>query len=147
MDYYSDNLDESIKKYFSRIIAGTVHMRNLIDDMLRLSKITTGEMQRTDINLTTIGESIIAELREKNPDRQIQTIIEAGMTARGDSSLLHQVFENLLSNAWKFTVNQSAPRIEIGSTSESGKTVFFVRDNGAGFDMTLVGDLFQPFKR
>ena len=147
MEDYSDNLDEPIMKYFDRITAGTVHMRNLIDDMLRLSKITTGEMQRTDINLTTIGESIIAGLREKNPDRQVQTIIEAGMSARGDSSLLHQVFENLLSNAWKFTVNQSAPRIEIGSTRESGKTVFFVRDNGAGFDMTLVGDLFQPFKR
>jgi light-regulated signal transduction histidine kinase (bacteriophytochrome) len=122
-------------------------MSQLIDDLLNLSRITRTEMRYEEVNLSALAESIAAELQQTQPERQVEFIIGQGISTHGDSHLLRVVLENLLSNAWKFTSKHPRARIEFGAAQQEGRSVYFVCDDGAGFDMAYVDKLFTPFQR
>jgi signal transduction histidine kinase len=122
-------------------------MSRLIDALLELSKVTRAEIRHRTVNLSEMAEEIVAELRTGEPARTVQVTVCPDITVAGDPVLLRVMMSNLLGNAWKFTRKQAAARIEFGRTREAGGNTYFVRDNGAGFDMAYVGKLFQPFQR
>ncbi|KAA0249159.1 MAG: PAS domain S-box protein [Candidatus Jettenia sp.] len=147
MEDHSDTLDEQGKNYLQRVSAASQRMGQLIDDLLNLSRITRSEIQQKRVNLSILVENILMELREKQPERQIECIITKGLYSHGDSQLLRIALENLLNNAWKFTRKNTYARIEFGSTQQNGKQTYFIRDNGAGFDMAYTNKLFGAFQR
>jgi light-regulated signal transduction histidine kinase (bacteriophytochrome) len=112
-----------------------------------LSRVTRAEMFRRPVDLTTMTQPIVTELLAMNPDHHVTWKIAKGLVAQGDPNLLRVVLENLLNNAWKYTRKRSDARIELGVTVHEGVQAFFVRDNGAGFDMAFAKNLFAPFQR
>ena len=147
LEDYKDKLDIQGNDYLMRIKAATQHMALLIEDMLKLSRITRTEINIGKVNLTRIAQSVIDELQKSQPQRHVEVIIADGLEDMADSRLMHIVLENLLGNAWKFTEKQAKAVIEFGLTAEGGKKVYFIRDNGAGFDMAYADKLFAPFQR
>ena len=133
----ADKLDEKGKRYLSRIHDGAEKMSRLIDDLLNLSRISRQEIQRTEVNMSEIAASIVAELREAHPGRSVEVDIKGGLTAFADRGLIEVVLSNLLGNAWKFTAKTEHARIEFGTIEQNGKIIYYVRDNGAGFDQTI----------
>ncbi len=144
---YSDKLDDEGQDYLRRIAAAAGRMGGLIDDLLKLSRLSRAAMERGRVNLTAIAEKTLDRLRLAYPERTVQTVVAPGVTVFGDERLLSLVLENLLDNAWKFTKNREAARIEFGAEPGGEGMACFVKDNGAGFDMTYAGKLFQPFQR
>jgi PAS domain S-box-containing protein len=142
-----DKLDIQGKDYLIRIRAATRRMADLIEDLLKLSRITRTEMNIEKINLTRIARSIIDELQKSQPLRHVEIKIAVGLEDAADSRLMRITLDNLLGNAWKFTEKQAKAVIELGCTEEGGKKVYFIRDNGVGFDMAYVDKLFAPFQR
>jgi signal transduction histidine kinase len=142
-----DKLSETGRDYLARIRAGAQRMGELIDDLLRLSRVSRGDFRRDRVDLSTVATSVVAELRRANPDRTIDVRIEPEVTANADARLVRIVLENLLGNAWKFTAKAADARIELGARTENDEVVYFVRDNGAGFDMKYVDRLFGAFQR
>ena len=142
-----DKLDLQGKDYLIRIRAATQRMSTLIEDLLNLSRITRSEMSMEKVNLTRIVRSVINELQNSQPQRHVKIRIADGLEDIADSRLISIALENLMSNAWKFTAKQSEALIEFGSTREGSKKVYFIRDNGAGFEMTYMDKLFAPFQR
>ena len=147
LDDYDDKLDVQGKDYLRRVRAATQMMAQLIDDMLKLSRVTRTEMNIEKVNLTQIARSVIDELQKSQPERLINIKIADGLEDTADSRLMRVALENLLGNAWKFTGKQAEAVIEFGATKEGGRKVYFIRDNGAGFDMAYVDKLFAPFQR
>lgn len=147
LEDYNERLDEQGKSYLGRVRAATQRMGHLIDDMLKLSRLSRREMRIENVNLSRIAGEITEELRNSQPDRKAEFIIQGEMTTRGDANLLRIVLDNLISNAWKFTANNPETKIEFGVKTEDGDRVYFIRDNGSGFDMTYVDKLFAPFQR
>ncbi|HUR49290.1 MAG TPA: response regulator [Acidimicrobiales bacterium] len=147
LDQWADGLDPKAKDYLGRVRASAQRMGELIDDLLELSRVGRAELRRGHTNLSEIACTVAAELRKRDPDRQIEINIQDGLVADADRRLMHIVFENLLGNGWKFTVKAEQPRIEVGSSLSDDGPVYFVRDNGAGFDMTYAEKLFRPFQR
>lgn len=148
MARYSEQLDDKGKHYISRIRVGTQRMGELIDDLLTLSRVTRTEMRRKEVNLSEIANEIITELQQLEPERQVEFAIAPELVVIGDAQLLRVVLENLLNNAWKFTSASIRTKIEFDAIiQEDGKVAYFVRDNGAGFDMTYVNKLFGAFQR
>ena len=145
-DYESD-LDAIGQDYLRRVVAASQHMGQLIDDLLQLSRLTRREMRREQVDLSALARSVAARLREAEPHRHVEFVIAERVFARGDERLLTVVLENLLGNAWKFTSRRPEARIEFGVTRHDGQTAYYVRDDGAGFDMTYAGRLFRPFQR
>ena len=144
---YGALVDARGKGYIDRIRSGTQRMQQLIDDMLALSRVTRNEMKRDTVNLSGIAASILNDLKQLQPQRSVATHIALDISANGDPNLLRIALENLLRNAWKFTAKHAAPTIEFGTLHEGDKPVYFVSDNGAGFDMTYAGKLFGAFQR
>jgi len=122
-------------------------MGQLIDDLLRLSRVTRAPLEHDSVDLTAVARSIADSLREAHTDRRIEFAIEPALTACGDARLLEVALTNLLSNAAKFTGKVAEARIEVGRTEHEGQQAFYVRDNGAGFDMAYARSLFGPFQR
>jgi light-regulated signal transduction histidine kinase (bacteriophytochrome) len=122
-------------------------MGELIDDPLNLSRISRGEMKRESVNLTGLANAVAAELRQREPNRQVSFDIQPDLTGFGDPGLLKAVLENLLGNAWKFTGKKSSAAIAFGQTQHRGQLAYFVWDNGAGFDMNYATKLFGAFQR
>jgi len=123
-------------------------MSDLIDDLLKLSRLTRAEMRLETVDLSALAEAVLTVLREREPERRIATRVAPGLVARGDPALLRILLENLLGNAWKFTSRTAVAEIEVGQEiAEDGTPIFFVRDNGVGFDMRYVHKLFSPFQR
>ena len=147
LEDFGDELDAEARKYAERIKAGAERMNTLIDDMLALSRTSRMDVRRTQVDLSGLTEQVADELRRSRPDRQVELEVEPGLTAMGDQRQLRIVLDNLLANAWKFTRGREHPRVEFGSAVEDGETVFFVRDNGAGFSMQHADKLFVPFQR
>jgi PAS domain S-box-containing protein len=147
MKNLADKIDEKGKRYLSHIYRGTEKMSRLIDDLLNLSRISKQEIQRTEVNLSEIATSIVSELREAYPGRSVQVDIEEGLTARADRGLMEGALSNLLGNAWKFSAKTESAKIEFGSIGQNGKVIYYVRDNGAGFDQQYAGKMFWPFHR
>ena len=144
---HSPQLDEQAKFYLSRIRAATQRMGQLIDDLLRLSRTSRATMKITQVDLSALAEKTVASLRDSQPARTVEVHIQPGMTALADPGLMAVVLQNLLDNAWKFTGQTAAARIEFRATAEPGGTVYEVADNGAGFDMAYAGKLFGVFQR
>lgn len=154
LEDYADVLDEQGKDHLNRVRRASRTMAQLIDDLLVLSRVTRREMQRETVDLSELALKVSKELQKTEPDRCVELIIEPGLAAEGDKRLLGLMLQNLLGNAWKFTGVREHPRIEFGMLDESGddlggngKPVYFVRDNGAGFEMAYVHKLFAPFQR
>ena len=123
-------------------------MGRLIEDLLKLSRLVRADLHRCEIDLTDLARRVLADLQRSQPERQVVWTVQDEMQAYADEGLLRVALENLLHNAWKFTTNQETPRIEVGAKpSDNGHTVYFVRDNGAGFDMTYADKLFGVFQR
>ena len=144
---YCDLLDDPGKDYLHRIVRAASRMGILIDDMLQLSRLVRAPMHRIPLDLSDMAREILQELRGAAPERQVQTVVAEGMTASGDPVLARAVLENLLGNAWKYTGKRELAVIEVGEAEVEGKSAFYVRDNGAGFDMAYADKLFQVFQR
>jgi two-component system sensor histidine kinase/response regulator len=142
-----DRLDENGHRFLDRIQEASRQMSQLIDDVLYLAKVSRAELRQHEVDLSALVESILERLREAEPGRSVETRVRPGVIVMGDGRLLRIALTNLLENAWKFTARQAAPRIEFGMTTAAGEPTYFVRDNGAGFDMAYVDRLFGPFQR
>lgn len=140
-------LQDDGKRHLGRIFNATKRMNELIEDLLALSRVTRAEIVRRDVDLSEVARTVIADLRTRNPDRNVDVRIEDGLQVEGDQSLLRAVLENLLGNAWKFTAKTADVTIEVGAMDVEAERRFFVRDNGAGFDPAQAAQLFRPFKR
>ena len=144
---YGPHLDEQAKQYINRVRTETQRMGNLIDDLLKLSQVTRTEMNFEQVNLTSLAHQASARFRESDPSREVVFMIHPGLEVKGDARLLEIAVTNLLDNCWKFTGTRPVGRIEFGRCEVDGKSAFFVRDNGVGFDMTYAQNLFGAFQR
>ncbi len=147
LDDYSDRLDDQGRDYLNRVRRGAQRMGALIEDMLHLFRVANAELVSQPIDLTQMARVVAAELARNAPDREISVLVQEGLTTTGDPNLLRIALDNLIGNAWKFASKVPLPQIEIGVNDELPGHPFFVRDNGAGFDMTYAGKLFRPFQR
>jgi len=147
LEEYADKLDPDGQQYLDRVRNAAQRMGNLIDDMLMLSRVTRSEIKREVVDLSALGLQVIEELQKNDPQRQVEVTVMPGMTVIGDRSLLEIVLENLLGNAWKYTGGMDMARIELGSEILENETVYFVQDNGIGFEMQYANKLFAPFQR
>jgi len=172
LDTYIDKLNEEGKEYLRRVSEASSRMGQLIDALLSLSRMMRSEVKRERVDLSLLARKIAEELRQRQPDRQVEFIIQPDLMAKADQSLIWMVLENLLSNAWKFTQKQTKARVEFGCTrghdqnerdnqcdqrgqqdnqggqyDQGDQYVYFVRDNGAGFDMKYADKLFTAFQR
>jgi signal transduction histidine kinase len=147
LEDYSSVLDETAKDYLHRISRASVHMGHLIDGLLSLSRVSRGDLERTEVDLSAVVRTIAQQFRLAEPDRQVAITIPPQIHVRADARLMFLVLQNLLSNAWKFTGKTPGAEIEFGEAERDGQRAYFVRDNGAGFDMAYVAKLFAPFQR
>ena len=147
LEDYGSRLDDTGRDYLNRVRRGAQRMGSLIDDLLALARVTRVPIRFAAVELVGPAREVVAELREQHPDRGVEIILPTKLEAVGDRGLLKVVLQNLIGNAWKYTALQSQARIEIGSLEGDGETIFFVRDNGVGFDMTYSDKLFTPFQR
>lgn len=139
---------ERCQHYLGRIRAGVLHMNALIEGLLSLAQISRSSLHLVRVDLSQIAQTVIQGLSEREPNRKVQVDIQSGLCAYGDESLLRQLFENVLGNAWKFSGQQAQARIEVRSDiGPDGHPVYMVRDNGAGFDMAYASKLFSAFQR
>jgi two-component system, sensor histidine kinase and response regulator len=142
-----DRLDEAGQRYLQRVREASQHMSELIDDVLYLSRVSRAELREQEVDLSALVSLILARLQESEPGRKVENRVRPAVIVTGDGKLLRIALENLLENAWKFTGKQPESRIEFGVTQASGEPTYFVRDNGAGFDMAYADRLFGPFQR
>ena len=147
LEDYSASLDERARQYLNRVRAETQRMGNLIDDLLQLSRVSRGEMKLDQVDITALANRVIVRLRDGQPERSMEFVVEPGLVAFGDVRLLEIALTNLFSNAIKFTGTRDKALIEFGSIEKEGEMAFYVRDNGAGFDMAYAGNLFGAFQR
>jgi two-component system, NtrC family, sensor kinase len=141
---YADRLDEKGRDCLERVSAAATRMGELIDDLLELSRVGRADLRRTCVDLSSIAERVLADLRKHSP-RDVEVTVQEGLLVDADSRLMQIALENLLGNSWKFTANVPTSRIEFGRTQDGA--AYYVRDNGAGFDMTSAEKLFRPFQR
>jgi PAS domain S-box-containing protein len=147
LEDYKDKLDETGKDHLNRIRKASHTMSQLIDDMLKLSRITRAEMLKDEVNLSELAQSIYDELKVTQPERQAEFNIAPLRLVDGDKQLLQILMRNLLENSWKFTSKCSQTRLKFEVNQQDGKKIYFITDNGAGFDMQYADKLFQPFQR
>lgn len=144
---YASHLDKSAKDFLSKISESIASMSQLIEELLKLSRIARQELEKTDINVSGMVQDICNKLKIANPQRDITVRIMEKMVLDGDPRLLQIALQNLLDNAWKYTGKAENPLIEVGTVEKNGKTTIFIRDNGVGFDMGHYDKLFTPFQR
>ena len=143
----ADKLDAKGKDYLRRVRDATQRMARLIDDLLNLARVTREGMRQERVDLSALARSISADLKKTQPNRKVTFAIADGVVVNGDTHLLRVALENLLGNAWKFTSKRPRTKIEFGVARQNGTSAYFVRDDGAGFDMTYAGKLFGAFQR
>jgi light-regulated signal transduction histidine kinase (bacteriophytochrome) len=144
---YGEKLDAKGRLLLERVRAGSQRMAELIDDLLNLSRLTRNEIRPEEVDLARLAREVAAELSRSQPGRQVEFVTPPEIVAVGDARLLRVVLENLLGNAWKFTGRHGRARIEVGIKKQEGKAVYFVRDDGAGFDPAYAHKLFGAFQR
>jgi PAS domain S-box-containing protein len=147
LEDYGDQLDDTGKGLLQEVRAASQEMAQLIDDVLQLARVSRGEMRNEMVDLSALAHEVIAELRRQEPGRKVEVQIGEGLVAQGDKRLLKITLANLLRNAWKFSSKCAHAAIEFGPEQRDGERVYFVRDNGAGFDMAFVSKLFGAFQR
>lgn len=140
-------LDEEGRHCLQIVRSSAARMGQLIEDLLLLVRVGRGELSRQSINLSEMAREVATALQHKEPERKVSFTVQEGIVADADPRLLRIVIENLLGNAWKFTAKTAEPRVEFGAVEQAEGTVFFVRDNGVGFNMEYAGKLFNPFQR
>lgn len=147
LEDYAEKMGAEGQDYLRYVRKSCQQMAQLIDDMLTLSRLTRHELEWKKVNLSALARTVATELQQTHPEREVEFVIAERASAEGDERLLRVVLENLLGNAWKFTSKQARARIEFGMSQAEGQTAYFVRDDGAGFDMTYAHKLFDPFQR
>jgi light-regulated signal transduction histidine kinase (bacteriophytochrome) len=147
LEDYGNKLDSDGRDYLERVRGATQRMSQLIDDLLKLSRIARFEMKRERVDLGSLANTIAQRLRQNHPERSVNFVMADGLIAYGDERLLTIALENLFANAWKFSETRPGTVIELGAILQSGTVVYFVKDNGVGFDMAYADKLFNPFQR
>ncbi len=147
LENHAEQVDDEGKDHLRRVRSAAQRMGALIDGLLDLSLLTRADLLRGKVDLSELAQKILSELEKREPERQVESLVEDGIVVDGDAILLRNVLENLLGNAWKFTRERTPARIEFGIEEQDGRRVYFVRDNGAGFDMAHADKLFGPFQR
>jgi light-regulated signal transduction histidine kinase (bacteriophytochrome) len=147
LEDYGDQIDAEGQDYFARIRHNVNRMGLLIDDLLRLSRVSRSEMAYEVVNLSELVQAKIAELQAVDPNRDVEAIVAPNLTAWADATLIRVIIENLLENAWKFTSHHPKACIEFGQTQVNELSAYFIRDDGAGFDMAFADMLFGVFQR
>ena len=143
----NQHLNEEENKYLNNILGESLRMQELIEDLMKLTQISHSTFNSQEIDLSAIVRTLITTLEQRHTSRKVEYSIQEGIFVEGDKGLLTIALENLIDNAWKFTAQKEVAQIEFGSTTQNGKTVLFIRDNGAGFDMRYAEKLFKPFQR
>lgn len=144
---YGHLLDRVGNDHLERVLGAAARMNSMIDSLLALSRLSTQAIEQVPVDLSSLAEQVLAELRQQAPERLAEVRIAPGLAARGDPVLLRSVLDNLLGNAWKYTSRREVARIEFSASTVAGRTEFCIRDNGAGFDMRFAGKLFGAFQR
>jgi PAS domain S-box-containing protein len=147
LEDYGETLDAAGQEHLKRVRDAAQHMGRLIDSLLALARVTRVNLRTQQVDLSELARATTQRLKESQPERVVEVVIGDGFKEKGDATLLGAAIENLLSNAWKFTRNQPNARIEFGSVQDGEQTAYFVRDNGAGFDMAFASKLFGVFQR
>jgi two-component system, NtrC family, sensor kinase len=147
LDDYSGKLDAKGTHYLERVRIAAQRMAELIDDLLELSRVGRAELRRARVDLSELASRILSELHTREPERAVETEVVPGLFVDADSQLMRVVLDNLLGNAWKFTAKASHAKIALGAEQKEGNLVYFVQDNGAGFNMNFAAKLFSPFQR
>ena len=147
LEDYSGVLDDDGRGYLERVRKSVHRMSGMIDALLDLSRLVRSTFDPTHVNLSWLVEDTLAALRDAEPDREVEAVVQRGLLARGDRGLLVILINNLVSNAWKFTSPRPGARIEFGVADNDGVQEFFVRDDGVGFDGRYADKLFTPFQR
>ena len=147
LEDYQNSLDEAGKHHLERLRAASQRMGQLIDDMLKLSRITRAEIRHESVDLSRLARKVTGELQQAEPGRRVELALREGIIGRGDPRLLQVVLENLLANAWKFSSKRAVAKIEFGVAHNDDRPVYYVKDNGVGFDMAYVSKLFGAFQR
>lgn len=144
---YTEKLDDTGRDYLGRMRRASQRMGELIDDLLNLSRVTRSPLRRQEVNLSLLASNLLQDLQRTTPERRVHVQVQQDITVFGDPGLLRVVLDNLLGNAWKFTRHTAEAKIEFGCREEEGELVYFVRDNGAGYDSAYAKKLFQVFQR
>jgi light-regulated signal transduction histidine kinase (bacteriophytochrome) len=147
LEDYTDKVDEEGRRHLNFVREAAQQMGRLIDDLLGLSRVARAELCRLPVDLSILARDVAVQLGRGEPDRRVEIVIGDGIGAGGDAPLLRIALENLLGNAWKFTSKRAVARIEVGTIPVDGEAVYFVRDNGAGFDPAYQDKLFGVFQR
>ena len=147
LDDYGHAIGDEGQRWLALVRQSAQHMAQLIDDLLKFSRVTRSDLHREPVNLSAVAATVVARLRHAHPQRQVTVQVEPEIYDWGDPRLLAIVLDNLLGNAWKYTANREAAVLEFGRTTADGEVVYFVRDNGAGFDMAYSQKLFGVFER
>jgi PAS domain S-box-containing protein len=147
LEDYSDLLDQQGQDYLRRISNSSRHMAELIDDLLKLSKVSRIKINHEPVKISVLVNVCLKELQAIEPQRKLEAVITPGLVVEGDTALLQIALENLTDNAWKYTRHKEKARIEFGLTEQDGRKAYYICDNGAGFDMKYAGKLFTPFQR
>lgn len=144
---YGPRLDDEGRRLLSRVAAGATHATAIVDDLLRLSTASLQSLDPRPVDLAVLARGVLARLAAQDRDRKVEAVVAESLRVHGDPGLLNQAIENLVGNAWKYSRNVPVARIEVGETQVDGARTFYVRDNGAGFDMAYVSKVFEPFQR
>ena len=147
LDDYGSKLDENGQRFLGYIDGATRRMSELIDDLLKLSRVNRASLKKESVRLDTLAREVVADLETREPERRCKVEIGADLVAKGDARLMKVVLENLIGNAWKFTGKRTDAHIVLGRTEAGDEQVFYVRDNGAGFEQRYADKLFVPFQR
>jgi len=144
---HAAELSPAASRHLDRVRRAATRMNALIDQLLELSRVARAEVRRRKVDVSKLARAIAGELRQAEPARAVECVVADGLTAYADATLVRAVLENLLGNAWKYTARVTAPRIEVGCSATTPVPTYYVRDNGAGFDMAHADKLFVPFQR
>jgi light-regulated signal transduction histidine kinase (bacteriophytochrome) len=147
LEDFPQNVSPEARRYLLRIQSSTQRMGQLIEDLLKLSRVSRGSLECHKVDLSALARQVANDLQQRDPARPLDVSVWDGLSADADPRLLRGALENLIGNAWKFTSKTAAPRIEVGAIRDGGQATFFVRDNGAGFDMAYASKLFGAFQR
>jgi light-regulated signal transduction histidine kinase (bacteriophytochrome) len=147
LEEYGHQLNDEAQNYLERVRRASQRMGQLIDDLLNLSRVTRSEMVHDQVNLSLLVTKIFNELQETDQDRDVEIRIQSDLVTQGDEHLLYIMLANLCGNAWKFTHKKEHAQIEFGCVNEKDLQIFFIRDNGAGFEMAYLNKLFDTFQR
>lgn len=147
LEDYGNKLDTQCKDYLDRVRTASQRLAQMIDELLSLSRVTRAEINCNRVDISALAQTITAELETMQPERQAEFVVAEGIVVDGDQLLLRAVFDNLLGNAWKFTSKNSKATIQFGTINQNGKSVYFVRDDGVGFNMDYADKLFGVFQR